>query len=197
MTASTPTRDRILDAAMELFSENGFRGTSITQIETAVGLTRGGGGIYHHFRTKEAVLEAGIARNLERLSALRDIKDLLAGSGDLRIELTILARYALGELDREQTLLRIIAGESRSRPHLVNEAVEHLVRSTFSDFAGWLVQVAGVPATRADSIAAVAWGALLSARLIPIVFGIVATEIDDEQFVRTWVAMVLDAVGHD
>src|SRR4051812_33208676 len=104
---SMSTRDRILDAAMELFGRNGFKGTSITAIESAVGLTPGAGGIYRHFPSKQALLEAGIERHLGRLSALRDIRTILGDLGDLRIELTLLARYALAELDREADLLRI------------------------------------------------------------------------------------------
>ncbi|WP_328601017.1 TetR/AcrR family transcriptional regulator [Actinomadura physcomitrii] len=42
---TTSTRDRIIDVAMELFARNGYKGTSVTQIERAVGLTPGAGGI--------------------------------------------------------------------------------------------------------------------------------------------------------
>jgi AcrR family transcriptional regulator len=71
MVAST--RERILDVAMELFGQQGFKATSVVQIEQAAGLASGSGGIYNHFRTKQALLEAGIERHLGRLDALRDI----------------------------------------------------------------------------------------------------------------------------
>ncbi|HUR48144.1 MAG TPA: helix-turn-helix domain-containing protein, partial [Acidimicrobiales bacterium] len=63
------TRDRIIDVAMELFGQRGYKGTSITAIEKAAGLAQGAGGIYHHFPSKHALLEAGIARHLSRLDA--------------------------------------------------------------------------------------------------------------------------------
>jgi AcrR family transcriptional regulator len=81
MTVSTPTKERIVDAAMQLFSQHGYRGTSVAQIEAAAGLTPGSGGLYHHFRAKEEVLTAGIERHLARLRALRDIRHLLADLG--------------------------------------------------------------------------------------------------------------------
>ena len=94
---------------MHLFGERGFRGTSVAQIERAAGLTPGAGGLYHHFRSKEAVLDEGLTRHLSRLGALRDIRRLFAGIGDLRVELTVTARYVLKELDDECELLWILA----------------------------------------------------------------------------------------
>ncbi|MGH3521781.1 MAG: TetR family transcriptional regulator, partial [Mycobacterium sp.] len=76
--STVATRDRIIDAAMELFSEHGYRATSITRIEQAAGLSPGAGGIYHHFPSKEALLTAGVERQLSRLAALRDIRRLFA-----------------------------------------------------------------------------------------------------------------------
>jgi AcrR family transcriptional regulator len=96
---SSTTRERIIDQAMRLFSENGYSGTSITKIEAAAGLTPGAGGIYHHFKSKEALLAAGIERQLARLDALRDIRRVLGPLGDVKAELTLSARYILAELD--------------------------------------------------------------------------------------------------
>jgi AcrR family transcriptional regulator len=44
------TRDRILDAAIFLFSEQGYEGTSVKQIAQAVNLTESA--IYRHFKGK-------------------------------------------------------------------------------------------------------------------------------------------------
>ena len=91
-------------------------GASVAQIEAAAGLSPGAGGLYHHFRSKEEVLAAGIERQLARLDALRDVRRLLAGVGDMRAELTITARYFLAELDSQSELFRILVFENRSRP---------------------------------------------------------------------------------
>ncbi|HEY2767492.1 MAG TPA: TetR family transcriptional regulator, partial [Solirubrobacteraceae bacterium] len=71
---SSTTRDRIVDEAMSLFSQHGYAATSVAKIEAAAGLTPGAGGLYHHFASKEAVLAAGIERQLARLDALREIR---------------------------------------------------------------------------------------------------------------------------
>ncbi|HEY5192752.1 MAG TPA: helix-turn-helix domain-containing protein [Solirubrobacteraceae bacterium] len=68
--SSTP-RERILDEAMRLFGKRGYSATSIAKIEAVSGLTPGAGGLYHHFKSKEAILAAGIERQLSRLDIAR------------------------------------------------------------------------------------------------------------------------------
>jgi AcrR family transcriptional regulator len=187
VTASTATRERILDAAMHLFGEHGFRGTSVAAIERAAGLTPGAGGLYHHFRSKDAVLAAGLERHLGRLGALRDIRRLFTGIGDLGIELMLTARYVLTELDAESELLQVIFTEARHRPDLVREAVTTLVDSTYAEFASWLTEDWAVPAERARSVSAVALGSLFSHRLLKAFFPAGVGGVDDEVFVTAWV----------
>ncbi|MDL4776749.1 MULTISPECIES: TetR/AcrR family transcriptional regulator [Thermomonosporaceae] len=187
---TTSTRDRIVDAAMELFGRNGYKGTSVVQIEKAAGLTPGAGGIYHHFRSKEAVLAAGIERHLGRVAALRDLRRVFAGVGDLRTELTLTARYALAELDNETELLRIIASEARARPELVGGAVQQLIGATYTGFAGWLRDGAGLAEEKATAVAAVGLGALLSSRLLPVLLDSDPIGVSDDALVETWVEMM-------
>lgn len=51
-------RDRILDAAMQVFRRHGFQRSSIEQTAEAAGLTRQA--LYHHFESKEALFRAVI-----------------------------------------------------------------------------------------------------------------------------------------
>lgn len=188
MTVST--RDRILDVAMELFGQHGYKGTSITAIEKAAGLTTGAGGIYHHFASKQALLEAGIERHLSRLDALRDIRRILTDLGDLRAELTVLARYALAELDHEADLLRVVLAEARSNPELVSSALDALIATTYTSFAGWLQDRTAVDADRAEALTAVGLGALFSSRLLRLLVGRDPIAVDDDVFVAVWVEMM-------
>ena len=48
MSNTAPTRERIVDEGMRLFSQHGYAATSIAKIEAASGLTPGAGGLYHH-----------------------------------------------------------------------------------------------------------------------------------------------------
>jgi len=184
------TRDRIIDAAMALFSEHGYRGTSITRIEQAAGLSPGAGGIYHHFSSKEALLTAGVQRQLSRLAALRDIRRLFADLGDLRTELTIAARYVLAELDQEAQLLRLLASEARHGPRILTDAVTQVVDLTYREFAEWITDRSGslVSAPQADAIATIGLGALIAARLLPNLLGTAPSKVDDNAIVEIWVS---------
>jgi AcrR family transcriptional regulator len=64
-------RRAIVDAAIELFSSNGFRGTGIAAVAAKAGLTPSG--VLHHFGSKEGLLQAVVeerdARAWEPLAA--------------------------------------------------------------------------------------------------------------------------------
>jgi AcrR family transcriptional regulator len=71
----TPTRERILDAALELFIERGVAGTTVSDIERAVGLAAGTGSFYRHFKSKEELVvpafQRGVTRMLMQLETAR------------------------------------------------------------------------------------------------------------------------------
>ena len=50
------TKERILEAALDLFSQNGYYGTSMSDIAGKVGITKAA--LYKHFLAKEEILEA-------------------------------------------------------------------------------------------------------------------------------------------
>jgi AcrR family transcriptional regulator len=198
MPAANPvsTRERIVDEAMRLFSQNGYTATSVAKIEEAAGLTPGAGGLYHHFKSKEAVLAAGIERHLERLGALRRIRGVLGSLGDLRAELKLTARYFLAELDEESELLRILASDVRNRPQVLTAAAEQLVGSALTGFAGWIAAEAEreMPAEEATALALFGLGSLLSSRLLRDVIS-VTVPVDDENLVDAWVQTMAMAIA--
>ncbi|KKO50732.1 TetR/AcrR family transcriptional regulator [Paenibacillus sp. DMB20] len=65
-------RNEILDAADELFGQKGFDGTSTNDILEKVGIARGT--LYHHFKSKEDIMDALIDRyNVRLLDGAREI----------------------------------------------------------------------------------------------------------------------------
>jgi len=62
------TAERIRDAAAALFRENGFNGTSMQALATAVGVTKSS--LYHHYPSKQALLAAIIEVTMSRVTPL-------------------------------------------------------------------------------------------------------------------------------
>ena len=186
-----PTRERLVTEAMRLFGEQGYEATSVAQIEAAAGLAPGSGALYHHFKSKEALLEAGIDRQLDRRRAMRDIRALFAGLGDLRIELTMLGRYMLTVLDEETQLLRIAARTSSGRSTRLNDAYAALFDGLYAEVADWVRGWAPTMSPRdAAAIAAIAVNALLGNRVTRTVFRAPGADLADERYIAEWTAML-------
>ncbi|MGC8229422.1 TetR/AcrR family transcriptional regulator [Pseudobacillus badius] len=65
-------KNEILDVADELFGKKGFDGTSTNDILEKVGIARGT--LYHHFKSKEDIMDALIERYSDRLlGAAREV----------------------------------------------------------------------------------------------------------------------------
>ena len=61
------TKQEILEAALELFSVQGFEATSISQIASAVGIRKAS--LYSHFESKQAILDELVKEVLEQYAA--------------------------------------------------------------------------------------------------------------------------------
>ncbi len=56
------TRERILDAALKMFSQNGYAGTNIRELSASLGLVKSG--IYKHFESKEEIWNTLLDRTI-------------------------------------------------------------------------------------------------------------------------------------
>lgn len=63
MMQAKTKRDQIVDAANELFYHRGYEHTSFAHIADAVQISRGN--FYHHFKTKDEILEAVVQTRLD------------------------------------------------------------------------------------------------------------------------------------
>lgn len=104
------TRQAILDAALDLFADKGFFGTSLRDVATAVGVRESA--LYNYFAGKDALFEAILAAHqdskIERLAPLAD-----GPIGDGRALLLRLATSTIeGYVEpREQKLFRILMSD--------------------------------------------------------------------------------------
>jgi AcrR family transcriptional regulator len=69
-TAATDSRQRFIDVALRLFTQRSFAGTSLQMIADELGVTKAA--VYHHFHTREDLLNAVVEPVLEQLRAIVD-----------------------------------------------------------------------------------------------------------------------------
>src|SRR4051794_5472607 len=79
------TRQRILDAALELFRENGFDQTTMREIAAAAGVANGAA--YYYFRSKEELVMAFYLRTADESRVV--LPAMFAKTRDLRKRLHI------------------------------------------------------------------------------------------------------------
>jgi AcrR family transcriptional regulator len=198
MTALAPTRERLVDEAMRLFSDKGFEATSVSQIEAAAGLAAGSGALYRHFKSKDALLDAGIDRQLDRRAAMHDIRALFAGLGDLHTELTVLGRYLLTVIDQEIELLQIAARTPAGLSARLDTAYAALVDGLTAELAGW-IDTWGPQLTKRErtTVAAVGVNGLLGMRFATSLFRRTEAVIPDDRYLAEWTTLLAARIERD
>lgn len=191
MATAAPTRERLVIEAMRLFSAKGFEATSVSQIESAAGLAPGSGALYHHFKSKEALLDAGIDRQLDRRRAMSDIRALFAGLGDLDAELTALGRYLLAVVDEEIELLQIAARTPTGRSARLDTAYAALVEGLNAELGEWVsVWAPELSPQHVAVLASLGINSILGARFSTSLFRQPKARISDEEYLAEWTALL-------
>ena len=93
-TSEPGTRTRILAVARELFTRQGYAGTSIADLAGPLGISTAA--LYYHFASKSDILEVLVAETMDEYTALAE-------------------RAVGGELSPEQTLAAVIDLTANSR----------------------------------------------------------------------------------
>ena len=56
-----PMKERILEEALQLFSQNGYTGTSMNDIATKLGVTKAA--LYKHYKSKQEILDSIVRKH--------------------------------------------------------------------------------------------------------------------------------------
>lgn len=158
-------RERILDAAAELFRERGFGGIGVADLMKAAGMTHGG--FYGHFASKEDLIAEACARASGRSRALwSKLAERTAGD-----PLSEIAGVYLTSRHRDNPgagcLLAALGPDTARQGRKVRRAVTDGVRSAF-EFLGTIVSGTSQAAKRRKAIGSYASmvGAMVLARAV-------------------------------
>lgn len=179
------TPDRIVDVGIRLFAENGFQGTTVGEIERRAGLTPRAGALYRHFPSKEAVLEAAFERHVTEIEAVHSAIEMMP-LGDLRAELTLLARWGLHMLRQQRDLRRIVIAEGDRFPKLKRRYREGIVDRAYDEVTAFVrqkIETGEFPEGDAEAVAVFMTGALLGYSIEHDVFGRDPAGVDEDRLI--------------
>jgi AcrR family transcriptional regulator len=111
MAVTAPRREQLLGAAASLFAARGYHEVGIDDIGAAAGIS--GPGVYRHFPSKQALLEALCDRAMTRMldgarrtpAGHEDPAQALLALVDLHVDFAVTHRQLLGVWAREQRAL--------------------------------------------------------------------------------------------
>jgi AcrR family transcriptional regulator len=185
-----PTRERILDAALELFGTKGYAGTSVGDIERAAGLSPRSGALYKHFPSKRDLLFETVRRRGKQVGQVTQVVDAQM-LGNARAELHVMGRMLMQEIANDLPALRIVMRESDNFPELRDEFYERIVRSGHGQAVRWLrllAQRAGVSESDLDleAIAVLLLGPIVEYRIIEAILGRPPLDVEEPRFLAVW-----------
>ncbi len=196
MAQPTPTRQRLIDEGMRLFAQHGFHASSVGDIEAAAGLQPRRGALYKHFPSKHALLEAAVRRYLDSTATgaaqLNQLSATVAGS-DRSLSQTMvlgLGRWFLDEMDRMESLTRVIEHDGQRLAQLTAEVKTNIVDLSYQSAAA-LVSAIAPEADDPVATAVVLLGALVALRRTAWTFGSPPLGIDDDRALTAWADLTL------
>jgi AcrR family transcriptional regulator len=184
---TAPTRERILDAAVELFGRRGYSATSVGDVEEAAGLVPRRGALYKHFASKEALLEAAVERRGQVVDELEAL--VTTPVADPREEVRILGRIAFREIGHDQPVLRIVMREGDNFPALRDRFHERIVRQGHEQTEArlrLLAERAGVTGVDLKALAALLLGSIINYRVLDTLFGRPPGDLPKDRYLEAW-----------
>ncbi len=201
-TPSQPTRQRLLDSALELFAAQGYEGTSVGEIEQAAGLVPRSGALYKHFPSKRALLGAALADRMDEVDRIDARIDMLprGGEGDLGTELRLIARMVLGELESERALAQIVMKEGDRFPEVAADFHDAIVARGRAIAIAWLTARAGalgLVLADNEATAEVLMDALVGRATKGFMFGDRLAVVERDRFISAWVDLATRLLDPD
>ncbi|MEJ3653446.1 helix-turn-helix domain-containing protein [Actinomycetes bacterium KLBMP 9759] len=186
--------DEIVDAAVRLFAEQGYKATTIAQIEAAVGLRPGSGGLYRHVASKQELLAVALERVLASRRAAQAAPPL-ADPVDLAGAVEAAADATLAYVDADRDLYRLIL-RGGDLPIDLAETYDRLFQPGFDEVGAWFGRLAGGRrGFDAAAVAAVALSSLFYFAISEFTYGRPPGGIDRDRFVAAWTSGLLAQLG--
>lgn len=131
-------RQRVIDAARELFSERGFHATGIAQIAAQSGVLVGQ--IYRDFENKEAIVAAIVEHDLAEFLSLESLSAAI-DAGDRVAVRAWISHFVFGDAEKDHGLAAEIMAEAARNPRIseISVAIHAQLRVALRHAIGMLL----------------------------------------------------------
>jgi AcrR family transcriptional regulator len=184
----TTTRDRLLDAAITLFARQGYASTSVADIHRSCGLSPGSGALYKHFPSKNALLQAAVQRQLERMAVAGRRVDSAADGGPLGFVADIVWDTMFANSD----LWRVVFREPEAMPGFADEVWSGVIADAYGRIMVALrsaTEVGSAEVQDPEATGAVLMAALVYLPILKILVGRTPGDIDPDRYRQAWVRL--------
>lgn len=134
--------EQILEAAADLFLDQGFHNVTLDQIGSEVGIT--GPAIYRHYSSKDEILASMIDRTMDHLLLLLD------RTGESADPATVLDALVRAQVEFALTDRRMVTIYVRESHSLSDTSRRHASRRQREHVARWVTAMGGVYPDRSD-----------------------------------------------
>ena len=188
----TSTRDRILVESSRLFAAQGVKATTVAQIETAVGLRKGSGGVHRYFATKNDLIAEIFSRQLgQGREVLAEAEALsVPDPANLVPYVTALGEKILRDAEHGREVSLIMLRDAASLPdfartHLLDN--DALAYGAMSNVLRAEMNQQQLEQFDPEALAFLFVGSLLFFKMTDWLTGQPKLGLTDDRLVRTWV----------
>lgn len=121
---SLTTREKIIQAALEVFADKGLHGATVVEIAKAAGIT--GGALYRYFDSKEEVFQAVVEAHSMTMQVLDMVRELVPEL-EPKTALKFIARGTFLFVYSDWDFIRMVIGEAVKNPEAASPFLDKVL----------------------------------------------------------------------
>lgn len=135
--SASERRDHLVKLAADLFARKGFQATTVREIADEAGILSGS--LYHHFDSKETIVDEVLTTFLDDL--VTRYRAALESGGSPREVLAEMVRIGFGTLEPHRAAITVMQNDWNYLRSLPGDRFDYLVRSEDEVEQMWLEQI--------------------------------------------------------
>ncbi|MFC4529655.1 TetR/AcrR family transcriptional regulator [Sphaerisporangium dianthi] len=135
--SASERREHLVRLAAELFARKGFQATTVRQIADEAGILSGS--LYHHFDSKETIVDEVLSTFLKDL--IGRYRQVMEGDGDPRSVLSEMVRIGFGTLEPHRAAITVMQNDWNYLRSLPGNRFDYLIKAEDEVERMWIGQI--------------------------------------------------------